>query len=466
MNPVKTRFAPSPTGLIHLGNARTALFSKLFGTRFLLRIEDTDRERSREEFVAALMEDLRWLGLDWDEGPANAVPEPDFHQSRRESVYAEYYRRLEDAGLAYPCFCTAAELEIARKVQLASGRPPRYSGKCARLTPADAAKLKAEGREATLRFRVPADGTVEFEDAVRGAQSFANQDIGDFIVRRADGSAAFFFCNAIDDALMGVNCVLRGEDHLSNTPRQMLILKALGLPVPAYGHLALIHGDDGAPLSKRNGSRSIRELREDGYLPLAVVNLLARLGHHYEEDGLLDLSGLSAAFKLERLGKAPARFDPVQLHHWQEVTVHVSTPKILWDWLHEDTRVLVPDEKRRAFLEIVRSNCRFPRDAHRWAAILFNDELERDAEMTAIANQAGEKFFKAAFGAAERAAGNPAVFFELIKLDTDARGKALYQPLRASLTATVTGPDISKIYTLMEPHRLRMRLAEFMGESE
>jgi glutamyl-tRNA synthetase len=466
MNPAKTRFAPSPTGLIHLGNARTALFSKLHGARFLLRIEDSDRERSREEFVAALMEDLRWLGLEWDEGPADAVPEPEYHQSRREAVYSEYYRRLEEAGRAYPCFCTAAELEISRKVQLASGRPPRYSGPCARLSAADAARLRQEGRAATLRFRVPADESVQFVDAVRGAQSFATNDIGDFIIRRADGSAAFFFCNAIDDALMGVNWVLRGEDHLSNTPRQLLILKALGLPVPEYGHLALIHGDDGAPLSKRNGSRSIRELREEGYLPLAVINLLARLGHHYEEDGLLDLTGLSQSFRLERLGKAPARFDPVQLNHWQEATVHATPDDVLWDWLHEDTRILVPLEKRHAFLDIVRSNCRFPRDGHRWAAILFNDDLERDAEITAIADAAGEDFFRAAFDAAETAHLEPAAFLERIKSATGAKGKALFQPLRAALTGCLDGPEIGKICALMEPHRLRMRLAEFMAESE
>lgn len=466
MHSARTRFAPSPTGLIHLGNARTALFSKLHGPRFLLRIEDTDRERSREEFVAALMEDLRWLGLAWDEGPADSVPEPAYHQSQRAAVYAEYYRRLQDAGLAYPCYCTPAELEIARKVQLASGRPPRYSGKCAKLSAEEAALLKAEGREATLRFRVPADETVQFEDAVRGAQSFATNDIGDFIIRRADRSAAFFFCNAIDDALMGVTCVLRGEDHLSNTPRQILVLRALNLPVPQYGHVSLILGDDGAPLSKRNGSRSIRELREEGYLPQAVINLLARLGHHYEQDGLLDLAGLSAGFRLERLGKAPARFDPVQLNHWQEAAVHATPDEVLWDWLHEDTRVLIPHERRHAFLDIVRSNCRFPRDAHRWAAILFNDALERDAAMTAVANGAGEDFFRAAFDAAATAHLEPAAFLDRIKSATGAKGKALFQPLRAALTGCLDGPEIAKVCTLMEPHRLRMRLAEFMGESE
>jgi glutamyl-tRNA synthetase len=465
MNSGKTRFAPSPTGLLHLGNARTALFNKLHGARFLLRVEDTDRERSREEFVAALMEDLRWLELDWDEGPRDATPEAKFHQSRRGAVYGEYYRRLEEEGLAYPCFCTPTELEIARKVQLSSGRPPRYSGKCARLAPQVAASKRAEGLRPTLRFRVPADETVEFEDRVRGAQRFATNDIGDFIIRRADGSAAFFFCNALDDALMGVTCVLRGEDHLSNTPRQMLILRALGLPVPEYGHLALILGDDGAPLSKRNGSRGIRELREEGYLPLAVVNLLARLGHHYDRDDLLDMPGLVAGFRLERLGKAPARFDLTQLNHWQEVAVHAAGDEALWDWLHEDTRVLVPVEKRVAFLEIVRSNCRFPRDAHRWAEILFTDALERDAEMAGIANATGEDFFLAAFDAAEAAGDDPAAFLEHIRVATGARGKALFQPLRAALTGCLDGPEIGKIYAVMEPHRLRMRLAEFMGES-
>lgn len=462
----KTRFAPSPTGLIHIGNVRTALLSKLYGQQFLLRIEDTDQERSRAEFVEALMEDLRWLGLDWDEGPRSAQPEPGYHQSQRGPIYDEYYLRLAEESRAYPCFCSAAELEIARKVQLNAGQPPRYSGKCSRLSPEEIAERYAQGLQPTLRFRVPKDSVLEFDDLVRGKQSFASNDIGDFILRRADGSAAFFFCNAIDDSLMGVTHVLRGDDHLSNTPRQIMILQALSLPVPRYGHTALILGDDGAPLSKRNGSRSIRELREAGYLPPAVTNMLARLGHHYDSEALLDIQALSEGFRVEHLGKSPARFDPVHLNHWQEMAVRAADDVALWDWLHPDTRGLVPETQRPAFLDMVRSNCRFPQDAHHWATVLFEDALAREAELQALANAAGEAFFRAAYDAAAAHPDSYNAFLDATKQDSGAKGKGLFQPLRAALTGRLDGPELAKVYAIMEPHRLRMRLAEFLPSAQ
>lgn len=461
MIPRKTRFAPSPTGLIHIGNVRTALLSKLYGQRFLLRIEDTDQERSREEFVEALMEDLQWLGLAWDEGPRSARVQPDYHQSQRGGIYDEYYLRLAEEGLAYPCFCSATELEVARKVQLAAGQPPRYSGKCGRLSTEEVAARHAQGLASTLRFRVAKDAVLEFDDLVRGPQRFASNDIGDFIIRRADGSSAFFFCNAIDDSLMGVTHVLRGDDHLSNTPRQIMILRALGLPVPHYGHTALILGDDGSPLSKRNGSRSIRELREEGYMPLAVSNMLARLGHHYDSEALLDIQDLSSGFRVEHLGKSPARFDPVHLNHWQELAVRAVDDVELWNWLHQDTRMLVPELRQSAFLDIVRSNCRFPHEAHHWATALFCDALERGADVLDIAIGAGEAFFQVAYDAAAANPDNYDAFLEHLKQQGGAKGKGLFQPLRAALTGRLDGPELPKIYGIMEPHRLRMRLAEF-----
>ena len=212
MTHCKTRFAPSPTGLMHLGNARTALFSALLGNRFLLRIEDTDQERSTSGFVADLLEDLRWMELHWDEGPLSSQPDADYFQSQRSHIYQKYYEKLEGEGHAYPCFCSQIELEVARKVQLSAGQPPRYSGRCGQLSAAEVEQKRNEGLQPTLRFRVPRDHSVTFEDGVRGLQKFACNDIGDFIIRRADGTPAFFFCNAVDDALMGVDLVLRGED--------------------------------------------------------------------------------------------------------------------------------------------------------------------------------------------------------------------------------------------------------------
>lgn len=465
--PTKTRFAPSPTGLIHIGNARTALFSALAGDAFLLRIEDTDAERSRREFVEELLSDLRWLGLNWDEGPRSGVPEEAWFQSQRGAVYRHYYDELERLGLAYPCFCTATELEVSRKVQLASGKPPRYSGKCAQLSPDEARRRRDEGREPTLRFRVPKGETVGFEDGVRGPQGFQTDDIGDFIIRRADGSAAFFFCNAIDDALMGVTQVVRGDDHLANTPRQILLLKALGLPAPAYAHTALILGDDGAPLSKRNGSRSLNQLREEGYFPIALLNTMARLGHHYESEELMDLAALKHRFSLAHLGKSPARFDPTHLHHWQSLAIRSVGDAQLDVWLRSETLAIVPRERSATFRELVRSNCLFPGEADQWARILFTDEpLPAEAEAAQAARQAGEAFFLAALDAAEAAREDFPAFLARLKTVTGAKGKALFMPLRAAFTGRHDGPELGLLYRVIEPHRLHRRLAEYTYVSE
>jgi len=463
MNHTKTRFAPSPTGLMHLGNARTALFSALFGERFLLRIEDTDQERSRGEFVSELLDDLRWMGLAWDEGPQSAKPNADYFQSRRDAVYARYYDQLEKDGLAYPCFCTPAELEIARKVQLGAGQPPRYGGKCGRLNPEDIDRRLQKGLQATLRFRVPRNAVVEFDDSVRGLQKFNTDDIGDFIIRRADGSPAFFFCNAIDDSLMGVTHVVRGEDHLSNTPRQLLILQALDLPAPQYAHISLVLGDDGAPLSKRNGSRSINQLREEGYFPLALLNMLARVGHHYENDGLLSLDDLKRGFDLGHLGKSPSRFDITHLHHWQEQAVRTADDETLWQWLRTETRALVPIERHGLFLDIVRSNCVFPSQADEWARILFADELVLSADIETVARQAGDSFFLAALDAATSAGDDFNAFMGLLKAKSGAKGKALFMPLRAALSGRTDGPELAKLYQALAQTVLRKRLAEYAG---
>lgn len=461
MKNTKTRFAPSPTGLLHLGNARTALFNVLFGERFLLRIEDTDQERSRIEYVAALLEDLHWLGLHWHEGPRSATPDEHYYQSQRGKVYGRYYQQLEESGLAYPCFCTPKELELSRKAQRAAGQPPRYGGKCAHLSRAEIADKLAQGLKPTLRFRVPPDEIIEFVDLVRGAQRFHSADIGDFIIRRADGAASFFFCNAIDDALMGVTHVLRGEDHLTNTPRQMLLLRALHLPIPEYGHIAMVLGDDGTPLSKRNGSRSLKELREAGYLPLAVVNLLARLGHYYESDALMDLEALAQGFKVEALGRAPARFDSAQLTHWQREAVRASDDHALWNWLGGESQELAPSARRELFLELVRSNCTFPAEALEWARILFTDTLTLSPEMSAVARQAGTAYFQQALAAAKEFPNDYQRFIEALKKQTGAKGKALFQPLRASLTGRLDGPELGKIYALLDKEKVKVRLAEF-----
>ncbi|HRD67534.1 MAG TPA: glutamate--tRNA ligase [Candidatus Competibacter sp.] len=459
---IKTRFAPSPTGYLHLGNVRTALFNALLARRhegqFLLRIEDTDRERSRPAYVAALLEDLRWLGLDWQEGPEISGPHEPYAQSERAAIYACYYRQLESAERVYPCFCTPAELALSRKTQLATGRPPRYPGTCARLSEAERQARIERGLQPTLRFRVPVGRMIEFVDLVRGPQRFASDDIGDFVIRRADGTPQFFFANAVDDALMGISHVLRGEDHLANTPRQLLLLESLELPAPRYGHLALIVGADGGPLSKRLGGLGVRELRAQGYLPEALLNYLARLGHAYERDIWMGAAELAAGFVLERLGRAPARYDEIQLLHWQTEAVQHVAPERLWDWMGTAVWERVPADLSEEFIAAIRPNVRFPADALFWAEQLFGVDLARSADSQSVIAMAGSGFFIHALAAYDRhgAAYQPLV--DDLRQRTGVKGKALFMPLRAALTGETHGPELARVLALLRPEIIERRL--------
>ena len=459
---VKTRFAPSPTGYLHLGNIRTALFNALlarrWGGQFVLRIEDTDRERSRLEYVAALLEDLRWLGLDWDEGPEVGGPHGPYAQSERAAIYAEYYHRLDQAGHVYPCFCTPAELALSRKAQRAAGQPPRYAGTCARLSEAERQQRWDRGLQATLRYRVPLGLTVEFDDLVRGPQRFLSDDIGDFVIRRADGGAQFFFVNAVDDALMGISHVLRGEDHLTNTPRQLLLLEALNLPAPRYGHIALIVGADGGPLSKREGDLSVRELRAAGYLPEAVLNYLARLGHRYQRDEWMSPADLAAEFSVEHLGRAPARYDEAQLLHWQVQAIEHSNLEQLWAWMGSAAHAQVPLEQREAFVAAIRPNMRFPADAVFWAERLFGTDLTPSEDGQAVITAAGSAFFTQALAAYAEHGTAYRPLIEDLKRRTGAKGKNLFMPLRAALTGETHGPELERILLLLPPDSTRRRL--------
>ncbi len=450
---------------MHLGNARIAIFNRLFGQVFLLRIEDTDRERSRPEFVAGLLEDLSWLGLQWEFGPRSSVPD-EYFQSQRTAIYDRYYAQLEQNNYAYPCFCTPEELALSRQVQLSQGQPPRYSGKCAHLSRAEIEQRLAQGLKPTLRFRVPPGQTVVFDDLIRGEKRFSTETIGDFIIRRADLSPAFLFCNAVDDALMGITHVLRGEDHLANTPRQLLLLEALGLSPPRYGHLALILGEDGAPLSKRNGSRSICQLREEGYLPLAVVNFLARLGHTYAEETLLPIQALAKEFKLEKLSRSPARFDPKQLDFWQAQAVRAADDQTLWAWLTEATRGLIPQAVRHRFLALVRNNWIFPKQAEAWAEILFGETYPISEDARLILSKTSPDFFCAALESAQQFPENYQAFITALKTKSGAQGKSLFQPLRAALTGRLDGPELEQIYLLLGAPRIIHRFARFTDNAD
>jgi len=459
---VKTRFAPSPTGHIHLGNARTALFNALLAFKhsgvLLLRIEDTDQERNQDVYVRDLLEDLRWLGLDWQEGPEVEGELGPYFQSARDAVYERYYQELESKELVYPCFCSPTELALSRKAQLTAGRPPRYPGTCARLNEAEREVRRERGIQPTLRFRVPTGQVVEFDDLVRGPQRFQTDDIGDFIIRRADGSAQFFFTNAVDDALMAVTHVLRGEDHLTNTPRQLLLLQALDLPSPHYGHISLLVGDDGSPLSKRHGSRSLRQLREAGYLPEALNNYMARLGHTYTKDDWMSANELAAEFNSERLSRAPARYDEAQLLHWQTEAVHRAEAAELWEWMGPPVHERVAESVQQEFITTVRPNIHFPSEAQQWAQRLFGELPQISEEAQAVITAAPTGFFENALAAYEKHGAEYKGLVAEIKQLSGVKGKALFMPLRAALTGLTHGPELARIVALIPPEQVRQRL--------
>ncbi|MFN3599102.1 MAG: glutamate--tRNA ligase [Aquificaceae bacterium] len=318
-----SRFAPSPTGYLHLGNARTALFSYLFARhhkgKFILRIEDTDRERSTKEFEEMLLEDLRWLGLEWDEF---------YRQSERFDLYREYAQKLIESTHAYPCFCTVEDLEEERKKAEEKGIPYRYSGRCRVLTKEEVERFKAEGKPYTVRFKVPENRVVVFEDLIKGHIAINTDDFGDFVIVRSDGTPTYNFVVVVDDALMGVTHVIRGEDHIPNTPKQILIYEALGFKVPQFAHLPVILGEDRSKLSKRHGAVSVRNYREEGYLPEALFNYLCLLGWSPPQEGkeIFSKEELIEIFRLEDVNSSPAIFNKDKLRWLNGVYIREIIP--------------------------------------------------------------------------------------------------------------------------------------------
>ncbi|CCE22831.1 glutamate--tRNA ligase [Methylotuvimicrobium alcaliphilum] len=299
----KTRFAPSPTGYLHIGGARTALFSWLYsrkhGGRFILRIEDTDLERSTQESVNAILEGMTWLGLEYDEGP--------FYQTHRFERYKAVIQQLLDQGDAYYCYCSKEELEQLRNEQMANKEKPRYNGKC-RETPG-----VSEGVMPVIRFRNPNDGEVVIRDLVKGDIVVSNKELDDLIIARSDGSPTYNLSVVVDDMDMGVTHVIRGDDHINNTPRQMNILKALGAPIPEYAHLPMILGADGARLSKRHGAVSVMQYRDEGYLPEALLNYLVRLGWSHGDQEIFSLDEMIEYFELKDVNVSASAFNPEKL---------------------------------------------------------------------------------------------------------------------------------------------------------
>ena len=323
---VKTRFAPSPTGFLHVGGARTALFSWLYARhcdgQFVLRIEDTDRERSTQPAIDAIIESMKWLNLNWDEGP--------YYQTKRFDRYREVIDKLVAEGKAYKCYCSKERLEQMREEQMKNGVKPRYDGHCR-----DDHSEHDPSESYVIRFRNPDDGVVAFDDMVKGHIEFKNQELDDFIIQRSDGTPTYNFCVVVDDWDMGITHVIRGDDHVNNTPRQINLYKALGAKVPVFCHLAMILGDDGAKLSKRHGAVSVMQYREDGYLPEALVNYLVRLGWSHGDQEIFSVEEMIKLFTLDAITKSASGFNTKKLewlnaHYMTTLPAEVVASELKW----------------------------------------------------------------------------------------------------------------------------------------
>jgi nondiscriminating glutamyl-tRNA synthetase len=456
---IVTRFAPSPTGRLHAGNLRTALFNWCLargaGGRFLLRSEDTDVTREGEGDLDRQLADLAWFGLDWDGGPDQPAPEGPFRQSERGELYREYIGQLAEAGRAYTCYRTEQELKQRRAEQRRRGLPPRYDREWAQLPHDEIVRRRREGQMPVIRFAAPASGEIAWDDLVRGPRSLPATEVADFVLSRSDGAPGFLFANAIDDALMGVTHVLRGEDHLVNTARQLVILEALGLPAPGYGHMPLLSGPDGAKLSKRSGAASVGDFRDEGVLPLALANVLARLGHPWDSQGLLSMEDMARGFDPAKLSSAAQRYDPAQIGHWQRLALDDLSVDELASWAGEDALAGVPAAARADFLVTVRHNVTRPAEVAEWAGILFGAaELEPEPQ-----TGGDPALFAAALAAWDAGATDHKALAGPVKAAVGASGKGFFKPLRMALTGRAEGPDLGALFAAMPRDTIRARLA-------
>jgi nondiscriminating glutamyl-tRNA synthetase len=482
---IRVRFAPSPTGELHVGNARTALFNWIFarqcGGVFLLRIEDTDRLRTTSAFEANLLDDLKWLGIDWDEGPGAGGPYGPYRQSERLDLYRECLRRLIDENRVYPCYCTEEELDAERADLVARRMMPRYMGKCRHLSEEERQKRVDEGRLPVWRFRVD-KGAIAFDDLIRGTMVFQGDAIGDFIIVRSNDTPSYNFAVVVDDHLMEISHVIRGEDHLSNTASQLLLYRALGFIPPVFVHHALILGKDHAKLSKRHGAVSVREFRRRGILPEALLNHLALLGISFGSGReVLSAGEIVEGFSIERTGKSGAVFDEEKLLWLNGIYIRRLEPAVLTDRLIPFIVAAGYDERsfERERLEgivaAVRDSLLTLADIGGILEI-FSDEHYRIDEEAALLLKGGDakqvlselRGLLAADGDPEGAVGVPmdraglsepfAALMKRIGERTGMRGKKLYLPIRAAVTGRLHGTELDRIFTLLSPASLRKRV--------
>lgn len=461
MSIVRTRFAPSPTGRLHIGNIRTALFNWLFarvqGGSFILRIEDTDTARSRFEYELSIYEDLKWLGLEWDEGPEKGGEYGPYRQSERSALHKAAAVRLVSEGKAYKCYCTKEQLEDLRAEQASAGMPSRYDGRCRNLEAKDA----PSSAPFTVRFLIP-EKDVRIMDGVHGLLAFDSRNIGDFVIVGSDSVAAYNFAAVVDDALMNITHVIRGDDHLSNTPRQLLLFEALGLKAPVFTHIPLVLGPDKTPLSKRHGSFSIEDIREQGFLPEAVVNAVARLGWNPGE-GLLELDELAALFSIEKLSASPSEFDVERLKFYNKAAIQKSRAERLIE-LSSLSNAGRPAEAAQV-VEAVKGNASDLKELKELALPFLTEPepgVEEIKELSEPYAKAVVKAFREALeGMEEISLDSYKEMVEAVKTRTGEKGKRLLMPLRLALTGRHAGIELAGVLKLLGIKRAIERLRKY-----
>ncbi|MEK4751022.1 glutamate--tRNA ligase [Priestia sp. FSL R5-0597] len=476
---VRVRYAPSPTGHLHIGNARTALFNYLFARnqngKFIIRIEDTDQKRNIEGGEESQLRYLKWLGIEWDESIDVGGEYGPYRQSERTEIYQKYTEELLEKGLAYHCYCTSEELEKEREEQQANSQMPRYSGKCRNLTAEQRAELEAEGREPSIRFRVPSNTEIKWNDIVKDEVSFESEGIGDFVIVKKDGTPTYNYAVAIDDYLMKMTHVLRGDDHISNTPKQILVYEALGWTPPVFGHMTLIVNENRRKLSKRDESiiQFIEQYKELGYLPEALFNFITMLGWSpVGEEEIFSKEQFIEIFDPARLSKSPALFDTSKLR-WMnnqymkqldlDEVVALSVPHLVKAGKVEETRDAETEQWVRDLVALYQEQMSFGAEIVELTEMFFKKEIDYSEEAKAVLAEEQVPEVLKAF--AEEISSLEEFSADEIKAATKAaqkatgqKGKKLFMPIRVATTGETHGPELPKAISLLGKETVLARL--------
>ena len=481
---IRVRFAPSPTGPFHIGGARSALFNWLLarklGGKMVLRIEDTDRDRSTPESEENIKAALKWLGMDWDEGVDVGGPYGPYRQMERLDIYKKYTDQLLAEGKAYYCYCTPEELEAEREALVAKGEDPRYMGKCSHLTPEQIAQYEAEGRKPSIRFRVPKDQEIVINDMVRGTVVFESNGIGDFVIVKSDGIPTYNYAVVIDDALMHITHVVRAEEHLSNTPRQCLLYDALGFKKPEFGHISLILGPDHRKMSKRHGATSVDQYRQMGYLPAGINNFLALLGWApSDEQELFTMEELIQAFGMDHVAKNPAVFEIKKLnwinqHYMRQLSdeafFEAAKPHMIEKGYMTGEETGEKLEWLKAVVAVVKDRVEFGAQIPSAVEMFFNDEFDFEDEETkavlegATVPQVIACFLEELPKLETLDAPSIKALFKSIQKITKLKGKDVFMPIRIAMTGNQHGLELAAVIPLLGVERVAARVKASMAK--